>query len=167
MRSMLAPPRLAPLLLHYYGLHLHGSHWLPPLLLHYYGSHLHGSHLYYYTTTARTSTARTGSHLHGSHLYYYITTARTARTSTTTLLRLAPPRFHSLHLYYYTTPASTSSTTTACTSSTTTARTSTARTGLHLYYGSHLQYYHLTPAIFSFLQNQFTHTSTTHFLTSP
>ena len=24
----LAPPRLAPLLLHYYGSHLHGSHWL-------------------------------------------------------------------------------------------------------------------------------------------
>ena len=85
MRSMLAPPRLAPLLLHYYGSHLHGSHWLAPLLLHYYGSHLHGSHLYYYTTTARTSTARTGSHWLAPprlaprlllHLYY-TTTART------------------------------------------------------------------------------------------
>ena len=60
--------------------------WITPLLLHYYGSHLHGSHLYYYTTPASTSsttTACTSS----------TTTARTstARTSTTTLLRLAPP----------------------------------------------------------------------------
>ena len=163
--------------LYYYGSHLPCSH-LPC-------SHLHGSHLYYYTTTARTSTARTSTAKQQILEPRAQVTEQQMQilveppgTTTDTAGGASRPQEPAKMVGTGATPegvtgemilagAPTSNRYWSQAQSNRLLESQHAATNMKTNHAAHFTGNSLTPAIFNFLQNQFTHTSTTHFLTIP